>query len=67
MSDLPWFTDRLLLLERIDELDGLEEAQPHAMLLDCLHADRCGEMGLARSRSAYTMLRRCSTNSQRCS
>src|SRR4029078_8697700 len=53
MGDLPRFANRLLLLERVDELDGVEEAHAHAMMLDRLHPDCGGEMRLAGSGSAH--------------
>lgn len=40
-----------LLLERIDQLDGREEADAFLMMLDGLHPDGGGDMGLAGTRA----------------
>src|SRR5690606_39487691 len=49
VGDLPGSALRLLLLERIDQFDGREEANASAVVLDRLHADGCRDMGLSRA------------------
>jgi hypothetical protein len=52
MRDLSLFAGRLLQLQRIDELDGGEEAYSLAMPADCLNTQGGGQMCLAGARSA---------------
>ena len=52
LGDLPGLALRLLLLERVDELDRGEEADLLSMVLDGLDAERGRDMRLARARSA---------------
>jgi hypothetical protein len=47
--DLAGFALKLLLFEGVDELDGGEEPNALAVMLDGLNADRRGEMRLAGS------------------
>jgi len=44
---LSGFAFSLLLFERVDELDGREEAYLAAMMFDSLHAKGCRDMGFA--------------------
>ena len=50
--DLPGLALNLLLLEDVDEIDGGEEPDPFAVMLDGLDADCRGEMRLARAGAA---------------
>jgi hypothetical protein len=43
----------LLLFERIDQLDGREEAHAASMVLESLHTDRGCQMGLSSARSTH--------------
>src|SRR6185437_16362840 len=43
----------LLLLQGVDQIDGREEADALLVVFDGLHAERGGQMGLARARSAH--------------
>src|SRR5690606_10396546 len=52
VGDLTSLALSLLLLERVDELDGGEEADTLAMMLDGLHAEGGGDMSLAGARAA---------------
>ena len=52
LGDLPGLALGLLLLERVDELDGGEEADRRSVMLDGLDAERRGDMGLAGARPA---------------
>ncbi len=54
-GDLSWFALKLLLFESVDELDGGEEADALAMMLDRLDADCGGDMCLARAGAAGAM------------
>ena len=51
-GDLPGLALGLLLLERIDELDGGEDADPLAVLFDGLDAQGGGDVGFACARAA---------------
>ena len=50
-GDLTGSPLHFLLLERIDQFNGREEADAFLMMLDGLHADGSGDVGLAGSRS----------------
>ena len=66
--DLAGFALKLLLFERVDEIDGGEEADALTMMFDGLDADRSGEMRLAvPGPPTRTTLWASSRNSQRCS
>ena len=52
IGDLAGLALGLLLLERVDELDGGEEADTLAMMLNRLHAKGGSDMGLAGARAA---------------
>src|SRR5690606_18718954 len=52
VGDLAGLALGLLLLERVDEFDGGEEAHALAMMLDRLHAEGGGNMGLTGARAA---------------
>src|SRR5690554_4463020 len=47
IGDLPGLALGLFLLECIDQFDGREEANPLAVMLDGVDAQRCGDVGLA--------------------
>src|ERR1700761_3996307 len=51
-GDLSWFALKLLLFKSVDQLNGREEPDALAVMLDGLDADRGGEMCLAGSRAA---------------
>ena len=51
-GDLPGLALGLLLLQRVDQLDGGEEPHAQAVLAHGLDADDGGQMGLAGTRSA---------------
>ena len=51
-GDLACFAFGLFLLEGIDQFNGREEAGFAAMMLDCLDAKGCGDMGFAGARAA---------------
>ena len=52
VGDLTGLALGLLLLKRVDEFDGGEEADTLAMILDRLHATGGGYVGLAGARAA---------------
>ena len=52
VSQLPCLVHGLFLLEGIDQVDGGEEPDLLAVVLDRLDAERGGNVGLARARSA---------------
>ena len=47
VGDLAGLALGFLLLERVDEFDGGEEADTLAMMLDRLHAESCSDVGLS--------------------
>lgn len=47
IGDLFRSASRRLLLERINEFDGREQTNASLVMLDALHADRGGDMGLS--------------------
>ena len=51
-GDAPGLALRLLLLQRVDQIDGRVEAHPLAVTRDAGHADGGRQMRLARARSA---------------
>jgi hypothetical protein len=51
-GDLSWLALKLLLFESVDELDIGKKRTRLQMMLDCLDADRGGEMRLARAGAA---------------
>lgn len=57
IGDLTGLALGLLLLERVDEFDGGEEANALAMMLDRLHAEGGGDVGLAGARAATPLSR----------
>jgi hypothetical protein len=52
IGDLTRATLGLLLLQRVDQFDGLEEPNPLVVMLDGLDADRGGNVRLARAGTA---------------
>ncbi|CAE6862443.1 hypothetical protein R75777_08096 [Paraburkholderia nemoris] len=52
-GELSGLAHELLLFERIDQLDGGEEAHTASMVLESLHTDRGCQMGLSSARSTY--------------
>lgn len=47
LGELAGLVHVLLLLERIDQIDRWEEPDLLAVILDCLHAERGGDMRVA--------------------